>query len=122
MTNSILIAALDAEHALKKAKPASLDDALSVAFEAVYRHWLVTSIPEQFQAGFAGLLSHYGEGTEEWDRLHTEALAIKQINAMLTAAEAGLSITLPDPEPDPPEPVGLVGAWRAFILSQEQPE
>jgi hypothetical protein len=56
-------------------------------------------------------MQHYGQNSQEWDRIESEMRNIQAVSLMIQAATAGLMVTPPAIDENF-EPIGLLSMWR----------
>lgn len=115
MPNDTLIALVI--HEAKDAIPtdAPIEARCRAAMRAAREHYMVTDPELQFAGAVGAVLESYGEGSPEWERIRVELGILRRFNAMLNAAQAGLSVNVEDVTAGAPDgfvAVGLARLWR----------
>ena len=90
-------------------------DKLRAAMKVAKNHWMVLDRELQFKGAVGAVLIHYGAGSPEFRRIEAELTKMRQLNAFLMAAQAGLSPQLPEPDADEQEPLGMMMMWNDAI-------
>jgi hypothetical protein len=114
MSDTLIALVIHEARAALKAD-ATLPENVAAAMKAAANHWTVLDFEPQFKGAIAALATHYGEGSPEYERIIYEARMLGKFNAMIVAAQAGLSVgldSLVDDDEPKPEPVGLMQAFR----------
>lgn len=70
-----------------------LTDKLKIAMQLAKSHWLVTDDDAQFRGAIAGVMLHYGEGSEEYKRLEWEYNQLKKLNIAMEAQNLGVEVS-----------------------------
>lgn len=94
---------------------ATLAENVAAVMQVAANHWMVLDRNEQFTGAVAALLSHYRDTPEE-ARIRWEVQSIQRLSAMLSAAQAGLSVGIPEPDEDAREtfePIRLIQSFHA---------
>ena len=89
-----------------------LEDKLRAAMNAAKDHWMVLDKDTQFRGAVGAVMLHYGKDSEEYKRLAYEVDALRKLSAFLAAAQAGLSVGVPEMEEPKPEPIGIMKLWQ----------
>jgi hypothetical protein len=87
---------------------------LKAAMSVTRNHWACTNEDQQFRSAIGAVMLHYGEGSEEFNRLKEEMAALQTVSAMINAAQAGVSVdfgSLADIGTDF-EPIGIMKLWQ----------
>ena len=111
----IMIVAHEAKTAADGAS--TLADKIHAAFKGASNHWMVLDKDRQFRGGIAGILMSLGEAHPDYKRVLHEVEQMKKLNAILVAAQAGLSInmdSLDAGEEEQYEPAGLMKIWKEY--------
>lgn len=90
-----------------------LTDKLKIAMQLAKSHWLVTDDDTQFRGAIAGVMLHYGEGSEEYKRLEWEYNQLKKLNIAMEAQNLGVEVSfgfLLENE-EKYRPIGLMKLW-----------
>jgi hypothetical protein len=107
---------INATFGARAAKEATgLENKVKASMRAVIReNWMATRDEELFRAGVGGALIDVGLDSEDGQRLERSILALKKFSAMLTAAQAGLSVNIESVLPGEGEeqPLPLMGWWH----------
>lgn len=75
--------------------------------------WMTTNPDYKFRAAVGALMLSYGVGTMEFERIQTEMMQIQAVSALITASQAGLTVSnLPEVDPGH-KPIGLLRMWHA---------
>jgi hypothetical protein len=112
LSASVSIAIQEIKHYIPS--EGDLIEKLKFAMAQAKNHWLLTKDDEQFRAAVGAVMLHYGEGSEEFERIEWEMGNINRFSAALVAAEQGVgvdfgSVLSSDQEYDS---IGLLGLWR----------
>jgi len=99
-----------------------LENKVKASMRAVIReNWMATRDEELFRASVGGALLDVGLDSDDGTRLQRSIDVLKKFSAVLTAAQAGLSID-PDswiPNEDDEAPLPLMGWWHAIKAESE---
>lgn len=90
----------------------ALEDKLQYAMKHMKDHWMVTNNFEQFQAAISAVLAYLKEDSEDFIRLKHEIDGIRQLNAYISAAQAGLDLQFDMGEKKDIKPVKIAEMWR----------
>lgn len=107
MNNVELIAVVEAKCAASAGK--TLAKRLELAMKSAAHHWLVTNEGSQFNAAVAAVMQ-LSEG-DDLARLKDEIDGLSKLNAVLMAAQAGLTVNLEGMR-EPKNPIGLIDMWK----------
>ena len=89
-----------------------LENKVKASMRAVIReNWMATRDEELFRAGVGGALIDVGLDSEDGKRLQESVQALNKFSAMLTAAQAGVSVDIASVLPEE-EPLPLLGWWH----------
>lgn len=108
VSNSVLIAAVEAESAARDAGNAPLEDRARAAMRATRGHWLATREDDQFLAACEGLARVCSP--EEVERIAAELRAQQALAAILSGVPVDLDAAVAQREEH--EPIGLMLLWR----------
>jgi hypothetical protein len=114
LSGTLMIAASEARHAIKNMS-GDVVEKLKAAMKATRNHWMATNEDEQFKAAVIAVMLHYGEGTDEYNRLKWELENLKRFSAALSAAQAGISVdftSVVQEEEKANKPIGLLKLWK----------
>lgn len=89
-----------------------LEDKLRAAMNAAKDHWMVLDKDTQLRGAIGAVMIHYGQDSEEYRRLAYEVDALRKLSAFLTAAQAGLDVSIPELGGERPERIGIVDLWN----------
>lgn len=92
-----------------------LEDRLRAAMKATKNHWMCTDEEKQLKSACAAVMLHYGQGSEECERIAQEVKQLGKLAALINASRAGLSVGvegLAEGVDDKRAPVGLLKLWR----------
>jgi len=106
----ISLVAMECKEAIGDAT--DVPEMLRRAFKAAKNHWMVLEPEPQLQGALAAVLTKLGEGTPEYERLHTEIEIIAKFNAWLRAAQMGVAGD-PPVVPEGHEGYGVMKEWQA---------
>lgn len=95
---------------------APIQDKAIAAMKEARQFWMTTNTDEQFLIAVGALMTHYGEGSAEYENLKLELADIRKVGAMLTAMQAGVAVDLTamlaELQGEPTfEKIGLVKLW-----------
>ena len=101
-----------------------LEDNIETRVKKAMKHastsWCTTNDEHRFIAAVAAVMCSYEDGSEEKEMLENEMKAIRQLNAMLVAAQAGLSVNVPDMRDEEKRTkFGLMNVWRETIKERD---
>ena len=71
----------------------------------------MTDEDDQIKAAIGAVMSHYGEGSDEWDQLSTELQHLGRFNAAMTAVDQGVGVDW-ESIPDGFKAVGILRLWH----------
>lgn len=109
ITLQMRIAMAEAASSVKKAE--GIEAKFKAAANVTRGHWMCTDEDQQFRAAVGAVMIDYGASSPEFARIDAEMTSIEMLNAIITAAQSGVGISLPDELPDF-ERVGLLDMWR----------
>lgn len=109
MSNVVLIAAIEAQHAAEQAAGKPIENRARAAMKAVQHHWVCTSESDQFAAACEGLARTCSP--DEVERIAAELRAGMALNALLSGVPVDIEAALAEKEAGP-EPIGLSKLWR----------
>jgi hypothetical protein len=108
----LMIVVSECKHAVEDCI-GGLEDKLRAAMNAAKNHWMVLDKDTQFRGAVGAVMIHYGKDSEEYKRLAYEVDAMRKLSAFISAAQADLSVELPETSDEPrPEPVGIMKLWQ----------
>lgn len=110
MENTHLIALAEIREKLE-GKAGSIEDIFLLAVREAKKSPWVRGDEDLFRIAVGALLSHYGPGSPEWDRITEEWKMIQRIDLIMRSAHLELSISSLE-EPPNFEPIGLLEIWR----------
>lgn len=90
----------------------NLEARLRAAMKAAANHWMVFDKNLQFLGAVGAVMEHYGKDSPEYERLAAELDGLKKFNAIVQAAQAGLSVDLSNVSMPTHEPIGLMKLWH----------
>lgn len=120
MGNDVMLSLVtsECEDAVKRCS-GGLEDKLRAAMNVAKDHWMVLDREVQFKGAVGAVMTHYGKDSWEWMRIEAELNKMRQLNAFLMAAQAGLLPSLPEPCTDEPEPIGMMKMWHDAVKAQD---
>ena len=92
-----------------------LENKVKASMRAVIReNWMATRDEELFRAGVGGALIDVGMDSEDGQKLERSVKALAKFSAMLTAAQAGVSVDMASvlPGDGDEQPLPLLGWWH----------
>lgn len=95
--------------------PGGLEDKLRAAMGAAKNHWMVLDKDTQLRGAIGAVMLYYPKDTEEYKRLAYEVSALRKLSAFLSAAQAGLEVSVPEDEEEKQQPVGIMKLWQEAL-------
>ena len=92
-----------------------LKEKIRASMNAAKDHFMVRDRDIQFRGAIGAVMQHYGKESDEYKRMASEIDGLRKLSAMLSAMQAGLSVSIPDVEDDAPEPIGMMKMWHEII-------
>jgi hypothetical protein len=107
------IAITEAKHAAES-EHGGLTEKLKAAMRVCHDHWMVTNEDEQFRSAVGGVMLHYGEGSQEFERLKREMEELRRLAVAISDTRMGVEVDWPSliTEHLSTEPIGLMKLWR----------
>lgn len=114
LSNVALIAAVDAESAVREIPDASLEDRARAAMQAVQNHWMATREEDQFLGACEGLARVASE--EERERIVDDLERLGKASGLIHALQAGVPVDweamAAEADAVPENPLGLRKMWQ----------
>lgn len=114
MNNTVLsIAATVARSAVERTE-GGLEEKGRAAMKEMREFWMDVDDDLRFRGAVAGLMISYPVGSDERLRIESTLRAIQKFNAIITAAQAGLTVNATDMEAEEGDldPVPLMAWWH----------
>lgn len=106
---SIRLVSIECEAAIGDERDAKA--MLEKAFKAAKNHWMILDPDPQLKGALNAVLIKMGDDHPDKQRLETDIRLLGQFNALLQAAQAGLSPDVPE-IPEGHESFGIMNLWH----------
>lgn len=108
------VMSINAQLAARDVKEAvGIEDKIKAGMRAVIReNWMDTDDDSMMRAALAAVLMDVGRDSDDGKRILASMDSLRKLSAMLTAAQAGLSINLTDDDMPPDNLLPLIPMWH----------